>query len=167
MDKENDRLTHVGDKSKFDEEAWSLCLNEITSDQNTGNTGNFVTFYSWIPLESFNLNNKFYSFDRELVRGILSFPEIIPIGEEEPEPKELIDYIGKPVYDNNGNLMPDVNYCSDAQYYTKKYSYPNSCITGLNFWEHNNPSVRPLPTHWYGKQHPFEFEFIVIDDPSV
>lgn len=161
------RLEGQQDREKYDEEAWSICLNEITSDQNTGASGNFVTFYSWIPLESFNLNNKFYSFDREIVRGILSFPELKQIGIEEPEHKKLIDYIGKPVYDENGNLITVNDYCGNETYYYKEYHYPSPCITALNLWEHNNPFIRPLPTHWYGKQHPFEFEFVVIDDPSV
>ena len=159
------RLEGQQNKEKYDEEAWSLCLNEITSDQNSGNSGNFVTFYSWIPLESFNLNNKFYSFDRNLVRGILSFYDIEPIPNE-----ELIEYIGKPVYDQNGILVDEstIDYCSPEEtYYRRTYKYPKECMTALNIWEHNNPFIRPLPTHWYGHQHPFEFEFVVIEDPSV
>lgn len=167
MDMEHDRLVETSEeeRKKYDEEAWSLCLNEIISDQSSGNSANFVTFYSWIPLESFNLNNKFYSFDRDLVRGILSFPKL----EKVDEP---IKYIGKPLYNENGELVDynEVRYCcGDTDYYTKSYKPPlHSCLlNGLNIWEHNNPFIRPLPTHWYGKQHPFEFEFIVIEDPSV
>ena len=162
MDKESTERRLGPNDEQLDEHAWSICLNEITSDQSTSNSGNFVTFYSWIPLESFNLNNKFYSFDREMVRGILSFAELVPI-----DPPDLIKYIGRPVYNEDGTQAIYVNYCGSEQRYAKKYSYPNECVTSLNLWEHNNPSVRPLPTHWYGKQHPFEFEFMVIDDPSV
>ena len=159
------RLESQQNKEKYDEEAWSLCLNEITSDQNSGSSGNFVTFYSWIPLESFNLNNKFYSFDRNLVRGILSFYDIDIIPDD-----ELIEYVGKPVYDQNGILVDEstIDYCNPEEtYYRRTYKYPKECMTALNIWEHNNPFIRPLPTHWYGHQHPFEFEFMVIEDPSV
>lgn len=181
MDITHDRITETdeNEKRKYDEVAWSLCLNEITSDQSSGNSANFVTFYSWIPLESFNLNNKFYSFDRELVRGMLSYPNLVSLNIIGKKP---IDFIGKPLYDHEGNLIPyeDINYCCsgncqncadncDSCYYTKYYNPPEyTCMwDGLNIWEHNNPFIRPLPTHWYGKQHPFEFEFVTIEDPSV
>jgi len=125
------------------------------------------------------LNNKFYSFDRDLVRGILSFPKLLSL---DALGKKAIDFIGKPLYDRSGNLIPydEINYCCNGNckdcedgcdncYYTKYYEPPmNSCMNdGINIWEHNNPFIRPLPTHWYGKQHPFEFEFVVIEDPSV
>ena len=166
-----DRLAkgdNTGLYEQYDEKAWSLCLNEITSDQNSGNSGNFVTFYSWIPLESFNLNNKFYSFDREEVRGYLSFPEF-----DEPQVTSIIDWLGHDIYKYIDNSYiytknSDVNWCGDGTYSKKKYEFKNDCSEQkLNLWEHNNPSIRPLPTHWYGKQHPFEFEFMVVDDPSV
>lgn len=97
-----------------DKKAWSLCYNEIGT---TGNSsGIFSTFYSWIPIESFNINGYFYSIDREQVR----------------------DYLITQNKDNYYNFI----------------------------WQHNNPVIRPLPTHWYGKQHPFEFEFIVLDNAS-
>lgn len=40
------------------------------------------------------------------------------------------------------------------------------------FWKHGQSGIidyrDPVnPTHWYGKQHPFEFEFVVVDDPSL
>ena len=46
-----------------DELAWSICYNEILQK--------FETFYSWIPLVSANIDNEFYSFDRECSREIL------------------------------------------------------------------------------------------------
>jgi len=61
-----------------------------------------------------------------------------------------------------------IDYCNPKDtYYRRIYNYPKECMTALNIWEHNNPFIRPLPTHWYGHQHPFEFEFVVIEDPSV
>jgi hypothetical protein len=37
-----------------------------------------------------------------------------------------------------------------------------------DFWRHGNAGIIDKkevlkPTHWYGKQHPFEFEFVVDD----
>ncbi len=41
-----------------------------------------------------------------------------------------------------------------------------------DFWKHGQAGIIDItdkiyPTYWYGKQHPFEFECIVVDDPSV
>ena len=41
-----------------------------------------------------------------------------------------------------------------------------------DFWKHGQAGIIDIqgkvkPTHWYGQQHPFEFEFVVVDDPSV
>ena len=41
-----------------------------------------------------------------------------------------------------------------------------------DFWRHGQAGIFDItdkiyPTYWYGKQHPFEFECVVVDDPSV
>ena len=41
-----------------------------------------------------------------------------------------------------------------------------------DFWKHGQAGIIDIaddiyPTYWYGKQHPFEFECLVVDDPSV
>ena len=41
-----------------------------------------------------------------------------------------------------------------------------------DFWKHGQAGIIDIadkiyPTYWYGKQHPFEFEFVVADNPSV
>ena len=38
---------------------WSLCFNEVT--------GNFVTFYDWYPIESCNIDNIYFSFDKDAI----------------------------------------------------------------------------------------------------
>lgn len=111
----SDLLFTFYNKVGEDEIAWNLCLNEIQSSEDSGQ---FITFYSWIPLDSFTINNIWHSFDREIVRDYI----INPPEEEKKSPS-------------------------------------------LYIWRHNNANNRPLPTHWYGKQHPFEFEFIVLDNP--
>ena len=40
-----------------------------------------------------------------------------------------------------------------------------------DFWKHGQAGIIDIadeiaPTHWYGKQHPFEFEFVVADNPQ-
>lgn len=41
-----------------------------------------------------------------------------------------------------------------------------------DFWKHGQAGIIDIadkiyPTHWYGKRHPFEFEFIVADNPQL
>ena len=55
-------FTFYDNKEGFEEHAWNLCYNEITQ--------NFVTFYSWIPSYSANIQNQFWSFDRETSKAI-------------------------------------------------------------------------------------------------
>ena len=48
----------------------------------------------------------------------------------------------------------------------------NLQLLSSNFWKHGQAGLIDIadniyPTYWYGKQHPFEFECVVVDDPSV
>ena len=45
----------------FEDKAWNLCYNEILAQKGNG----FQTFYSWIPSYSANIDNIFFSFDRD------------------------------------------------------------------------------------------------------
>ena len=41
-----------------------------------------------------------------------------------------------------------------------------------DFWKHGQAGIIDIaddifPTYWYGKQHPFEFEVVVVNDPSI
>lgn len=92
-----------------DETVFNLCLNLILGGKN----GQFTTFYSWIPIASANINNTFYSFNREIFRDVKS---------------ETISYL-----------------------------YKHGTIDNKN----------PYPCYWYDRQHPFEFEFIVNQNPNL
>ena len=59
---------------------------------------------------------------------------------------------------------------------TSKAIIENGVNDGLNlttdFWKHGQSGIIDIkdklkPTYWYGKQHPFEFEFVVVDNPST
>ena len=48
----------------------------------------------------------------------------------------------------------------------------NMQFLSTDFWKHGQAGSIDIsddlyPTYWYGKQHPFEFEVIVVNDPSV
>lgn len=96
-----------------DDLLWNLCYNE--------NLQNWVTFYSWIPVQSGNIGNNFITFN------------------------------------------------SEACYSISKFGGQDSYLNPIRFYKHGHsqkvPTIdRILPTNWYGKTHPFEFEFIVAKD---
>ena len=55
-------FTFYDDIYKDEEKAWSLCYNELL--------GQFITFYSWIPSYSANIDTKFFSFDRNTAKEL-------------------------------------------------------------------------------------------------
>lgn len=70
----------------------------------------------------------------------------------------------------------DQNVCMiDAGYFESTVAITTSfnlSLLSTDFWKHGQAGLIDIsdkiyPTYWYGKQHPFEFEFIVVDDPSV
>lgn len=59
---------------------------------------------------------------------------------------------------------------------TTKEILENGVNEGLNlttdFWKHGQSGIIDIkdkikPCYWYGKQHPFEYEFVVVDNPGV
>lgn len=90
---------------------WSLCYN-VQSQM-------FTTFYDWCPVASENIDNVFFTFDREQANAI---------------------------YEQNAGELP--------------------------IWKHgqggNYTDQDPIkPTNWYGKQHEFNFEFVVNKEQYV
>lgn len=55
-------FTYYDDKNGFEEVAWNLCYNEIAKV--------FTSFYSWIPSYSANIDNMFFSYDRNSSKWI-------------------------------------------------------------------------------------------------
>lgn len=59
---------------------------------------------------------------------------------------------------------------------TKQEVLDNGVNEGLNlttdFWKHGQSGIIDIkdkikPCYWYGKQHPFEYEFVVVDNPAT
>lgn len=70
----------------------------------------------------------------------------------------------------------DQNICMiDAGYFESTVAITTSFnlqFLSTDFWKHGQAGLIDIsdkiyPTYWYGKQHPFEFECVVVDDPSV
>ena len=55
-------FTFYDDIYKDEEKVWNLCYNELL--------GEFITFYSWIPSYSANIDTKFFSFDRNTAKEL-------------------------------------------------------------------------------------------------
>ena len=67
----------------------------------------------------------------------------------------------------NGTIV-DAGYYQSVVAVTTKY---NMQFLTTDFWKHGQAGIIDIadkiyPTYWYGKQHPFEFEFIVADSPD-
>lgn len=90
----------------------------------------------------------------------------------ESAPQDLDDYVAgwKDYVTYNAGL-----YQSSIAI-TKQEVLDNGINEGLNlttdFWKHGQAGIIDIkdpikPCFWYGKQHPFEYEFVVVDNPSV
>lgn len=63
----------------------------------------------------------------------------------------------------------------DSGYFESQVAISNTYNVSMlftDFWKHGQAGIidiadKIFPTYWYGQQHPFEFECIVVDDPSV
>ena len=68
------------------------------------------------------------------------------------------------------------NVCMiDAGYFESNVAITtdhNLSLLSTDFWKHGQAGLIDItdkihPTYWYGEQHPFEFECVVVDNPSV
>lgn len=80
---------------------------------------------------------------------------------------------------NSEQTLEDYYYNKTASYNVASYESTVAVIPKWNmqflstdFWKHGQAGSFDIaddiyPCYWYGKQHKFEFEFIVVNDPSV
>lgn len=230
-------FTFYDDLYGFEEKAWNLCFNELL--------GKWVTFYSWIPSYSANIDNLFFSFNREASKmfsklgvSTTNNPAANGITLENPldQSKWILSLSNRYLPDNRKvtpivtfslekdpmgfwryfsisgsrllykgglpdttvvaylNIRADVDFSYDttdqnmAQYVTgwkenmiaNDGYYTNSVAVLVGnydknityFWKHGQAGLIDIadkikPCFWYGKQHPFEFEFVVVDNPGI
>ena len=67
------------------------------------------------------------------------------------------------------SVMISAGYFESQVAITTKF---NLSLLSTDFWKHGQAGIiditdKIFPTNWYGQQHPFEFECVVVDDPSV
>ena len=78
-------------------------------------------------------------------------------------------YYGQFANGDNDMYMLDAGYFESTVAITTDFNL--SLLSG-DFWKHGQAGIidsrdKIFPTYWYGQQHPFEFECVVVDDPSV
>lgn len=69
----------------------------------------------------------------------------------------------------SGTTLMDAGYYESVIAVTPRW---NLQFLSTDFWKHGQAGLIDIaddiyPTYWYGKQHPFEFEVVVVNDPSV
>jgi len=106
---------------------WNLCYNE--------NLKKFITFYSWTPSHSANIDNIFFTFDKKSSKNNLK-----------------LDANNNILKSTNGLMSPITGVVDN-----KIWKHGQSGI-------YDNQGLI-MPTNWYGELHPFEFEFVVADIP--
>lgn len=226
-------FTFYDDINVLEENVWNLCFNEILNC--------FVTFYSWVPSYSANIDNVFFTFDRDTSKSITKLSNSYP----------LFTLTGSNISGSGNVLLSSFNWTPDSNGYvtlgtvtlnmnldntTVKYYIADDKVrkiykidesTGVlsmlatevgpwtvpikvklsvtnatdnetgtitelptyegnlfiakdtyiselttSFWKHGKAglmytNVDIAPCNWYGKQHPFEFEFVVTDNRSL
>lgn len=118
---------------------WSICYNEIMN--------NWVTFYSWMPLTSFSLYNTWFTFDQQkaysIFKGTSKINNSLDIWKHGMlGPLKLSDRV------NYNNLPEGIE---DDSWAIRRV---------------NSKDLEIKPCHWYGKQHPFEIEFVINANPE-
>lgn len=207
---------------------WSLCYNLVTQA--------FTTFYDWYPVESCNIDNIYFSFDKEQIDSVLDkkaddikivqcelhdasgelkfikmskalvdpqFYEKCKVYYVTPgaqytvkastlTPKDYICYyelingrweftyrqgdytlnaIGDQIADLKIVQLKDgISIQENEQGPLKLYNLRNSTPNRMLLWKHGQAGLydnqgKIKPTHWYGKQHEFNFEFVVNENP--
>ena len=207
---------------------WSLCYNLVTQT--------FTTFYDWYPVESCNIDNIYFSFDKEQIDSVLDKKaddvkivqcelhdssgelKFIKMSKALIDPQfyekckvyyvtpgasytakastltskdyicyyELIngsweftyqqgDYTLNAVGDQIADLKivqlkEGISIQENEQGPLKLYNLRNSTPNRMLLWKHGQAGLydnqgKIKPTHWYGKQHEFNFEFVVNENP--
>lgn len=91
---------------------------------------------------------------------------IEPLGSE---PNAVEAYYGQFAGGDTNVCMIDAGYFESQVALTTSF---NISLLSTDFWKHGQAGLidvtdKIYPTYWYGHQHPFEFECVVADNPSV
>lgn len=207
-------FTFYDDLNTLEEKVWNLCYNELQQ--------RFITFYSWVPSYSENIDNIYFSFDRNTSKEITKLTSEYPLISLSDKTGEIVENkkllgslqinldvsnvnvtfnIAETRFKSNYEIIGNKLYVKGSKINDIKHTVPveailtnqgtetvegntinvertlygtiyyNSNIEELTtaFWKHGRAGLMKVdikPANWYGKQHPFEFEFVVADNPQ-
>lgn len=156
----------IPDKSKY---YWSLTFNEQLNL--------FVSFNSWKPLTSDNINNIFFSTDFELLKKyykyyvnkkdyLLNIINGLILKEQNPTELNKLNSIKTDIVNN---------YTTNKELLIMESKYKDFIIDSFDefyFYKHGRAGIIDdlkdiKPCFWYDKQYPFEFEFIVNAEAGI
>ena len=100
---------------------------------------------------------------------LLNIRANIQILDEHNTNKLSDDYYNMKAGFASGTSLVDAGYYESVVAITPKW---NLQFLSTDFWKHGQAGIIDIaddiyPTYWYGKQHPFEFECVVVNDPSI
>ena len=105
-------FTFYDDVFQDEEKAWNLCYNELL--------GTFITFYSWIPSYSANIDTKFFTFNRNtskmlslLAKSNYAIPENTGVLVDGPVISDLTS-------------LPTLHYITNSQSFNVTYTVVNA-----------------------------------------
>ena len=93
----------------------------------------------------------------------------IKIANPDNTPDAVTSYYQQFSNSDSDPSMIDAGYFESSVAITTDF---NLSLMSADFWKHGQGGIidikdKVYPTYWYGKQHPFEFECVIVDDPSV
>ena len=124
-------------------------------------------------------------FDKPIYKDITGKRPMLP-RKSQINPNKLVTLLNIQatidIVDSDNKQIPDLSetyYNIKAGYTIGQYESTVAITPKWNlqfltsdFWKHGQSGIIDIadetyPTQWYGKQHPFEFEVVVVNDPSV
>lgn len=99
-------FTFYDDVYKDEEKVWNLCYNELL--------GEFVTFYSWVPSYSENIDTQFFTFNRNTAKGLTLLGKC---NYSIPENTGVV--LDSPILDDN--YKADLYYIQEGKVEAEKY----------------------------------------------
>ena len=120
-------FTFYDDIYQDEEKVWNLCYNELL--------GAFITFYSWVPSYSANIDTQFFTFDRDTSKYLsllnkcnYSIPENTGVLVDNPVIQSLdADYLAQLHYfTKEKQIYTKVNGDGTTELYVKDYNGKNN-----------------------------------------
>lgn len=155
------------------------CFSNLTQYKNINNLDSLEQLKNWkeaivngdILEVQKNHNGTKINLDNVYNDNIVTFLNIratIDVSYDDTIPPSLQE-----TYENYINGIKNSLSIESAQYETVLAVIPEYNLQFLttDFWKHGQAGIidtadKIYPTYWYGKQHPFEFEFVVADNPD-